>query len=180
MKRTENDAPNSIAEPQEFTSAVLPGEIIIGTIVGFDSHMQPQVDYPGNPHRQPQTAVSTLSVSRQHLHRQAALLFANGDPKNPVIIGLIHNPLQEILETFEVRPATSTEALPEKIEAPVIRDATIDGKRVIIEGREEIVFKCGDASITLTKAGKILIRGKYLINRSSGVNRIMGGSIQVN
>ena len=50
----------------------------------------------------------------------------------------------------------------------------------MLEGREEVVIKCGEASITLTKAGKILIRGNYLLNRASGVNRIQGGSVQVN
>ena len=50
----------------------------------------------------------------------------------------------------------------------------------MIEGKEEIELKCGESSIVLTKAGKILIRGKYLLSRSSGVNRIMGGSVQVN
>lgn len=180
MKGTEKSGLDNLDEVQEFASTVLPGEIIIGTIVGFDTQMRPQVDYSGNPLNQPQSAISTLSVTRQHLHRQAALLFANGDPKNPVIIGLIHNPLDEMLESFEVRPVTSTETVEEQAASPAVNDVTIDGKRIVIEGREEIVLKCGEASITLTKAGKILIRGKYLMNRSSGVNRIMGGSVQVN
>jgi hypothetical protein len=180
MNRPEKDSIGNLVEPQEFSSAVLPGEIILGTIVGFDSQMQPQVDYSANPYNQPQSAVSTVSVTRQHLHRQAALLFANGDPRHPVIIGLIHNPLDEMLETFEVRSVAGAETVAEQTASPTANDVTIDGKRIVIEGREEIVFKCGDASITLTKAGKILIRGKYLMNRSSGVNRIMGGSVQVN
>ncbi|MEP7119602.1 MAG: hypothetical protein ABJE95_01785, partial [Byssovorax sp.] len=36
------------------------------------------------------------------------------------------------------------------------------------------------SSITLTRAGKILIRGAYVLTRSSGVNRIQGGSVQIN
>ena len=38
----------------------------------------------------------------------------------------------------------------------------------------------GKASITLTREGKVLIRGTYLSSRSSGVNRIKGGSVQIN
>ncbi|XXT19888.1 hypothetical protein WME94_57670 [Sorangium sp. So ce429] len=30
------------------------------------------------------------------------------------------------------------------------------------------------------RAGKILIRGEYLLVRASGVNRIQGGSVQIN
>ena len=35
-------------------------------------------------------------------------------------------------------------------------------------------------NIMLTRAGKVLIRGAYLLSRSSGANRIKGGSVQIN
>jgi hypothetical protein len=41
-------------------------------------------------------------------------------------------------------------------------------------------LRCGKSSITLTRAGKVLIEGEYISSRSSGVNRIKGGSIQLN
>jgi hypothetical protein len=96
-------------------------------------------------------------------------------------MGLIHNPLSEMLETFEVQSDSNRDSkyadVIDKNESQIIK---VDGKRITIEGEDEVVLKCGDASITLTKAGKVLIRGKYLLNRSDGVNRIMGGSVQVN
>ena len=79
--------------------------------------------------------------------------------------------------------ATPLQASPGEHPAPPalnVDDITLDGQRIVLEGKEEVVIKCGEASITLTKAGKILIRGHYLLNRASGVNRIMGGSVQVN
>ena len=59
-------------------------------------------------------------------------------------------------------------------------EVTADGKRVTVSADQEIVLKCGDASITLTAAGKVLIRGAYLLSRSLGANRIKGGSVQIN
>jgi uncharacterized protein (DUF2345 family) len=56
----------------------------------------------------------------------------------------------------------------------------VDGESVVIEAREQVVLRCGRASITLTKAGKILIQGEYVSSRSAGVNRIKGGSVQIN
>jgi hypothetical protein len=50
----------------------------------------------------------------------------------------------------------------------------------VLTGDKEIVLRCGKASITLTRAGKIIIRGAYLLNRSSGVNKIKGASVQIN
>jgi hypothetical protein len=51
---------------------------------------------------------------------------------------------------------------------------------VSFEAGKEIVLRCGDASITLTRAGKILIKGAYVLSRSSGVNRIQGGAVEIN
>ena len=58
--------------------------------------------------------------------------------------------------------------------------AKIDGDHVTLTAEKEIVLQCGKSSITLTKAGKIIIRGEYLLSRSTGVNKIKGGSVQIN
>ena len=55
-----------------------------------------------------------------------------------------------------------------------------DGQRLMITAKEQLILRCGKASITLTKAGKVLIQGTYVSNRSSGVMRVKGGSIQLN
>jgi len=49
-----------------------------------------------------------------------------------------------------------------------------------VSAKEQLVLRCGKASITLTKAGKIVIDGAYISCRSSGVYRIKGGSVQLN
>jgi len=50
----------------------------------------------------------------------------------------------------------------------------------VLKAKQEIVLECGRASITLTSAGKVLIRGAYLSSRSSGVHRIKGASVEIN
>ena len=165
------------------------GEIIIGTITGLDHQGKVLVDFSGNPKNTAITAISTTSINLQNSGRQVALLFENNDLSKPVIVGLIHNPLQDILDNFEI---TNTEnPIDDNTDSELntnndntmttkVDDMLIDGERVVFEAKKEIVLKCGESSITLTKAGKILIKGKYLLNRSSGVNRIMGGSVQIN
>jgi hypothetical protein len=172
-------------ESQASLNGIAPGEIIIGVFAGIDTQGQALVDFQENQTTEPAIALSTVELSKHKIGRQVALLFANGNPKKPVIMGLIHSPLDAMIDSFEVTPVenhTTTDNTVEKSNLlnSKVEDVLVDGKRVVIEAQEEIVFKCGDASITLTKAGKILIRGKYLLNRSSGVNRIMGGSVQVN
>jgi hypothetical protein len=59
-------------------------------------------------------------------------------------------------------------------------EARIDGQRVVLEARDEIVLMCGEASITLRRNGRIAIRGAQVETRARGVNRIKGGSVSIN
>ncbi|MFN2563838.1 MAG: hypothetical protein ABR499_02345 [Gemmatimonadaceae bacterium] len=53
-------------------------------------------------------------------------------------------------------------------------------EQLVVSAAQQITLRCGESSITLTAAGKIIIRGKYIVSRSSGVQRIKGGSVQIN
>jgi hypothetical protein len=59
-------------------------------------------------------------------------------------------------------------------------DADVDGTRVRICARDEVVIECGRASITLRRNGRVVIRGTYVETRSAGTNRIRGGQVRVN
>lgn len=137
--------------------------VVIGILAGFDSEQRALVVFPGNPNDNSLPARATTALTNDDIGREMALLFENGDPASPMIIG-------------RVRHSKETELKPE---IP-LHSVTVDGERMLIEAKEEIVLKCGKASITLTKAGKVIIRGAYLLSRSSGVNRIKGGSVQIN
>lgn len=161
------------------------GDVTIGTVVDVDLSGIPWIDYPGNPKPTALKALTTTPVSKDSIGRQAALLFSDGNLESPVIIGLIKNILDQA-STGELPgvEGSGKEILKKGIELDVahIREnkVVIDGERMVFAAEQEIVLKCGKASITLTRAGKILIRGTYLSNRSSGVNRIKGGSVQIN
>ena len=138
-----------------------PAEVVLGTLTGIDEAGSPLVDFPGNIKGVPIVALTTAVCDAAAVGRGVALLFADGDPARPVILGLIHAPVE----------GTAATPLPE---------AVVDGERVVISAQREIVLTCGKASIILTRAGKIILRGTYLLSRSSGVNRIKGGSVQIN
>jgi len=55
-----------------------------------------------------------------------------------------------------------------------------DDNRLVLSAEREIVLKCGNASITLTRAGKVLINGTYVVSRSSGYNKIKGAAVDIN
>jgi hypothetical protein len=87
-------------------------------------------------------------------------MFENGDPTRPLVIGRLLDPAAAV----PVQPA----------------QVQLDDQCLELRAEREIVLRCGKASITLTRAGKVIIQGAYLSSRSSGVNRIKGGSVQIN
>ncbi len=138
--------------------------VVIGTLVDLADNSEPRVDFPGNPKGTAIAARSTAALSREDIGQEIALLFEGGDPARPLVIGRIQHPEESTAPVSRHRPVF----------------AEMDDERLVLSAGQEIVLRCGKASITLTKAGKILIRGAYLLSRSSGVNRIKGGSVQIN
>ena len=133
--------------------------IVIGKLTATDSQAV-SVVFPGNPSNAPVVARSTIALGPRDVGRDAALMFERGDWRRPVVLGLLNRPLPDV--------------------GRGTRDIVLDGERMVLTAEREIQIRCGKATITLTRAGKILIRGAYLLNRSSGVNKIKGGSVQIN
>ncbi len=108
-------------------------------------------------------ARTVVDLHGAHIGRQVVCQFENGDPTLPIVMGVLQG---EVAWPLGERPSQV--------------DVDVDGQRLVVSAREQLVLRCGKASITLTRAGKVLIEGSYLLSRSSGVNRIKGGSVQLN
>jgi hypothetical protein len=133
---------------------------VVGTLVGFDDAGRPLVVCGLSPDDTPLAARSTVPVAPTDAGREVVLMFELGDVSRPLVLGLLQPP----------RAADSSPGV----------TAQLDGERLVLTAEREIELKCGKASIVLTRAGKILLRGAYVSSRSSGVNRIKGGSVQIN
>ena len=144
--------------------------VVIGKLVDFTPTGEPAVNFASNPSDSPLPAKSTVVLGKETLGCKVLLLFETGNARKPIIIGVVQPPKLPHEKAKGV-------ALGQHLAASIVE---CDGERVVFSAEKEIVLQCGDASITLTRAGKILIRGKYLLSRSSGVNRIKGGSVQIN
>jgi Domain of unknown function (DUF6484) len=136
----------------------------VGKLIGFtvDDHT-PLVLYEGQPGTAALPARATVDLHAAHIGHPVTLLFEQADPNLPIIVGCLRT-----------SHATALAGLPGHIEV----DA--DGRHLVVSASEQIVLRCGKASITLTKEGKLLIQGAYVSNQSSGVLRIKGGSVQIN
>jgi hypothetical protein len=108
-------------------------------------------------------ARSCLDLRGTHIGSSVVVVFDHGDPALPIVIGVVGTPA----------------GWPDP-EKPAQVEVDVDGRRMLINVKEELVLRCGEASITLTKAGKVLIRGTYVLTQASGRNRVCGGSVELN
>jgi hypothetical protein len=134
--------------------------VVVGKLAGFDDSGNPLVNLIVDTRHERIVARSVVPVGGNQIGSDVVLAFEHGDPSKPVIMGSLWQP--------EDSPT----------QGPVV--AELDGERVTLTAKKEITLRCGKASITLTRAGKVIVRGAYLLSRSSGVNRIKGGSVQIN
>jgi hypothetical protein len=155
--------PDQTPLPPKFVGAVS------GTLVGFSSSGVALVDFPANPALAYLPARSCLRLEQADIGKEVVLLFDGGDLDKPLLIG-VTQPL--------VVPGPET--LLEVGCGSELKEIEVGGTTVDLTARESLTIRCGSASITLTADGKILIRGTYLQSRSSGVNRIQGGAVQIN
>ncbi len=90
----------------------------------------------------------------------------------PIVVGFIQKP---VTETPAALRADATP--PERVQGV---EADVDGRRIRIVGQDEIVLQCGEASITLRRNGRVVVRGTYVETDSEGTNRIKGGQVRIN
>ncbi len=169
----------TVVQEIQFQSSIQAGKPtkgpLVGRVVQIDAKGRPLVDFPGNPHgplpaRMCCAVAGRLQYNSQPPFAPVVLLFEDNDATRPIAMDFL-------LETL---PASTPQEQPLNFDLGPDRQISVDGKAIQFNADEQIVLKCGKASITLTRAGKVLIRGAYLLNRSTGVNRIKGGSVQIN
>jgi hypothetical protein len=148
--KAQSDSAASRAPLPSITSGVL-----VGRVVGCSQTGEPLVQYGTMSGAESRPARSTVALGASSIGNEVVLAFEGGDLACPIVIGLLQS-------------ASPTVA------------AYRDGQRLVFEAEDEIVLRCGKASITLTRAGKVLLRGAYVSSSAAGVNRIKGGSVQIN
>ncbi|RWB69827.1 MAG: hypothetical protein EOQ50_25905 [Mesorhizobium sp.] len=131
--------------------------VVIGAFLGFGEEA-PLVVFPGNPEKTALPARSLCELSSDMIGCEVALLFQEGNPRRPLIVGRIIDPNRA------------------KTAPQVIRD----GRRVQIIAEERLELRCGKATILMEADGRITIRGAHITSHASGAQRIRGGSINLN
>jgi hypothetical protein len=108
-------------------------------------------------------------IARENVGREVLLLFEEGNRDRPIVVA------------WMVAPGGASVAIDARLPEPEAeREARVDGKRVVIEARQEILLRCGKGYILIREDGRIVIKGTDLLSRSSGINKIKGGAVRIN
>ncbi len=147
------------------------GGLTVGSLVGLNELGQPLVRHALDPQGRVRVAQTVMRLASEQIGSGVVLAFESGELEKPIVLGILVRPEESRgLESPMPRQAEHRSTGPE----------TSDGDRLVLTAGKELVLSCGKASLTLTRAGKVLLRGTYVSSHSSGVQRIRGGSVQIN
>lgn len=110
------------------------------------------------------TAMTTVALRRDQIGSSVVCVFDQGDLRRPIVIGVLCQQGQAVAAPI-AEPRVTVVA---------------DDERLVLSAEREVTLRCGEASITLTRAGKVLISGTYVVSRSSGYNKIKGAAVDIN
>lgn len=132
-----------------------------GVFCGFEADQVPLVRIGRGD---PQRAISAIPLHEQERGKAVLVLFEHRGDERPIIVGLF---------------ASKDDPDPPMPTKPSL-NAKLDGESLVLHAERQIELRCGEASITLTRAGKVLIRGAYVLSRSKGANKIKGAYVDIN
>jgi hypothetical protein len=120
----------------------------------------PRVDLSGRGGRGV-LARATVALCPQHVGREVLVCFVDRDRMRPVVVGVLQ-------DQAEMKAAV------EKL------DAIVDGERIVMTGKKEVILTCGKASIALTADGKVVVKGAKILSSAEGLHRIRGATVEMN
>lgn len=147
----------------------------VATVVSLKEDGRLEIEYQGRvtPARLAIPATRDRLETAALLRQAAVVVFEAGDRNRPIVIGLIETPGPVIARAATAAAADTDAPLP-------LVEADVDGRRVKVTAKDELVLQCGEASITLRRNGRVLIKGTYVETSSDGTNRLKGGQVLIN
>jgi hypothetical protein len=157
--------PRAVADRRAQGASELVTTPVVATLVEFDLEDRPVIRSDRLLAGELLKARATVVLKRASLGSAVVVVCENGDARLPIVIGVVEQPARA--------PSPGLTA-----ENPVVIHA--DDERYVVNAEREIVLRCGESSITLTRAGKVIIKGRYILSRSSGYNKIKGAAVDIN
>jgi len=171
------DASESIQGESSSSAATIPASsgLLVGRIIALQENGNPLVAFDSVTKSKPIEALTVVPLASSSVGKDVAISFAQNQGGMPIVMGVIRRMLDDVLDdephNLEQKVLNTETAKPEVI---------VDGNKLELSAPEEVTIRCGEASITLNKSGKILIKGEHMLNRISGAYKVKSGSIELN
>jgi len=141
--------------------SLVPCETILARLVALGPDGDPWISCAGE-RDEPRRARTTVALAPTSVGRDVLVCFA-GQDRIPVVLGVLIAPGDLLGEAAASSP-----------------DLLIDRQRIVLSAQQEVVLRCGKATITLTTDGKVAIKGADIVSTAGRVNRIRGGAVKIN
>jgi Domain of unknown function (DUF6484) len=146
------------------------GSVYTGTLVGLTTSGEPLVEFAANPSLTAVQARSCVELGWSDIGGGVVLAFEEGDVTKPLLMGCLKGRTSGI-------PAGIGSSVEARDSARV---TCLSGDDLQVSAADSLTLRCGKASVTLTREGRVLINGVYVETRASGTNRLQGGAVRIN
>lgn len=145
--------------------------VILGSLAGFRDDGQPLVHWSTSLSHAAVPARSQVVLQKTDQNRECTLAFIDGDPAQPVILGLLQ-PLQP--NAASAAPDTKSSNIAQPI------NPTDSEKSFDIQSDTAITLQAGRTKLELHADGRILLQGRHIRSQAYGPNQIKGASVKLN
>ena len=164
------------------TLVQVPG-VMTAVLQGVGPDGQPLIRWEGQHEPQRACAVVWMGQYAPDWHAckglRVVIAFDQGDETRPVLLGLLDAPPNTQVPLVEPQPQPVQQD-PAPGTAPAVESGGPNPDVLHLESDKELVLQCGKAKIALRADGRVTILGGHVVSRSTGVNKIKGGSVHIN
>lgn len=152
----------------------------LGWVTGFGAGGLPLIDFDDNPVGTSVAAQVACGLEAgdlldaMRLGQRVVLVFTAGDPRQPVLLGLVRPPRAAPLTEVVLDAATRVES------TPGIEGLKMINGELLITAANGITLRCGEASVTLLPDGTVRTRGARIESRADGLHLVRGGKVEIN
>lgn len=139
--------------------------VVVGQLLALtDGRATALVAFDGQPTEAAVPARTTVDLFPDQIGHEVLLTFERLDRTRPIVMGVLRRPAE---------PATLNAAGQHV-------DVRADGQRLTVKAKDELVLQCGRSTIVLSADGRLELRADVIVSQAAEVNRIRGGSVQLN
>ena len=140
-------------------------------ITGFLDGVKPLIEFACEQSFINMASRSCIALNADDVGKTAVVLFEGGDVRMPIVVGILQESAPPADRTATPASGFAPDTAPGRAEA---------ADEVEIHAPKKLTLTCGKSSMTLRHDGRVELRGVYLISRAEGVNRILGGTVELN